>query len=214
MSLQAVIFDLDGVIVFTSEYHYLAWKRLAEEQGCYFDRQKNEKFKGVSRQDCARMLFPEITDASQLEELAIIKNGYYKEFLNELRPESVVTGVLTLLDEIKSGGIKTAVASVSKNTHRVLEKLHLSDHFDCVVDGNGVERSKPAPDVFLAVSENLHIEPSNCVVIEDASAGIEAANVAGMMTIGVGDRLQLAAAKQIVSDVNEIDMKMLFQIFE
>jgi len=188
--IKAVIFDLDGVIVSTDEYHYRAWKRLADEEGIHFDRAINERCRGVSRMDSLEILLEragrEYTDEEK-RELAERKNGYYREFLRDsLGPGDILPGVTELLDELKSRGVKVAVASSSKNAPMILERIAMADRFDACADGNDITRSKPDPQVFLLAAERLRVAPENCLVVEDAEAGVEAALAGGMKALGVG----------------------------
>ncbi|MBN2456588.1 MAG: beta-phosphoglucomutase [Sedimentisphaerales bacterium] len=209
MTLSAVIFDLDGVLVSTAELHYQAWKRLADEKGVPFDKDENEKFKGVSRSDCVQMLFPAIKDETELNRLADTKNSCYKELIETLMPDALFPGARRLIDELKEKNIKTAIASVSKNTKRVLEKLQISDLCDTVVDGYDIKNSKPAPDIFLLCAERLNVKPLECVVIEDAYAGVEAAKRAGMSAVGIGKPKDLANADDVVPSVEFLTIESL-----
>ena len=185
----AVIFDLDGVIVSTDNCHYEAWKRLADEEGIYFDEEINQRLRGVSRMDSLEIIL-ERADRSYSEEekktLADRKNRYYRDLIQKLTPHDLLPGIKPILEGLKANGIKIAVGSSSKNTPLILERLGLKDYFDAVADGNDLTKSKPDPQVFLLAAERLGVVPESCVVVEDADAGVEAALAAGMQVVGVG----------------------------
>ena len=182
-TIQACIFDLDGVIVDTAVYHYKAWKRLANELGFDFTEHDNEKLKGVSRMASLDLILQwgglTKTDAEK-EELAARKNAWYVDMINQMTPAEILPGAKEFVESCKSAGIKTALGSASKNSGTILEKVGIDHLFDVVVDGNRVSKPKPDPEVFLKGAEELHIPPANCVVFEDAIAGIEAAINGGM----------------------------------
>lgn len=187
--LKAVIFDLDGVIVSTDEYHYHGWQRLCDELGIPFDRKKNERLRGVDRMSCVRIIledFPQRDDSEQ-EEMATRKNEYYTEMIADLSAADVLPGALKLFDELDENGIKKVVASASKNAIPVLERLGIVDRFDSVVTGYDYAKGKPAPDVFLTAAGRVGIDPKNCIVVEDALAGVQAGKAAGMLVVGLGD---------------------------
>ncbi|MBI5652388.1 MAG: beta-phosphoglucomutase [Chloroflexi bacterium] len=209
MGLRAVIFDLDGVITDTSRFHYLCWKKLADQHRIFFDEEFNERFKGVSRKDCVRMLFPEIKDDVQLHELAEQKNRYYVEMIRQITPADLFDGTRELLCELHEHGIKTAIGSASKNTLLVLQKLEIAHWFDAIADGTEVAHSKPAPDVFELCARKLRVACSQCVVVEDAQAGIQAAHAAGMTAVGVGSRDLLPEADWVVNSVRDVDLELL-----
>ncbi|MBI5301064.1 MAG: beta-phosphoglucomutase [Chloroflexi bacterium] len=209
MGLRAVIFDLDGVITDTSRFHYLCWKKLADRYHVHFDETFNERFKGVSRKDCVRMLFPEIKDGARLDELADQKNRYYVEMIQQITPADLFEGTRKLLRELHDHGIKTAIGSASKNTALVMQKLEITDLFDAVADGSQVVHSKPAPDVFELCAHKLNVACSECLVLEDAQAGIQAALAAGMTTVGIGSRALLPEADWVVKSVRDLDLGLL-----
>lgn len=189
MPIKAVIFDLDGVICSTDEYHYQAWKALAEELGLHFDRDKNNRLRGISRMASLDIVLEDspvkYDDAHKLQ-LSEKKNAEYKRLLSQLGPEAVFPGVRETLNELRNAGVKTAIGSSSKNTKLILERLGLTDIFDAVADGTDITRSKPDPEVFLCAANKLGIAPEYCAVVEDASAGIQAAKSAGMLAIAYG----------------------------
>ena len=184
-TLRAVIFDLDGVITDTAEYHYLGWKRLADEQGWPFDREKNERLRGVSRMESLDLILDgrRLPEAEKVE-LATRKNRYYVESLEQVTPDDLLPGARELLTACKEAGLKIAIASSSRNARTVLDRLEIAPVFDAISDGNSVERAKPAPDLFLHAADQLGVPPAACAVIEDAESGVEAALAAGMLAIG------------------------------
>lgn len=187
--IEAVIFDLDGVIVSTDEYHYLAWKELADRLGVPFDRERNDALRGVSRMESLElMLGPRAGEftASEKHDLAAVKNARYRVLLDRLTPDDVLPGVRDLLDELRAAGIRLAIGSSSKNSPVILERIGMADSFDAVADGNRISRSKPDPEVFLLAAADLGLEPSRCVVVEDAMAGVDAGIAAGMRVLAVG----------------------------
>lgn len=212
MGLQAVIFDLDGVITDTSRFHYLGWKKLADQYRVPFDEKFNERFKGVSRKDCVRLLFPEIKDESRLDDLADQKNRYYVAMIQQLTPADLFDGARKLLRELHDHGIKTAIGSASKNTPLVMQRLEITDLFDAVTDGTEVRRSKPAPDVFELCARKLNVTCSACIVLEDAQAGIQAALAAGMTAVGIGSRELLPTADWVVNSVRDLDPDLLSRL--
>ena len=200
--IKAVIFDLDGVIVSTDEYHYRGWKKMADEEGIYFDRAINERLRGVSRMESLDILLEKSDknySADEKEALATRKNNYYREMLEQITSCDILPGVMSFLNELKSRGIKMAIGSSSKNAPAILEYIGLNHFFDAVADGNNISKSKPHPEVFLLAAKLLNIEPENCLVVEDAEAGVEAGVAANMKVLAVGSastdkRASLASA--------------------
>lgn len=187
--LKAVIFDLDGVITDTAEYHYSAWKRLADEEGIPFGREANERLRGVSRRDSLLLILDEISVSEErLLEMMARKNDYYLEMLEQISPEDLLPGVADLLDELDAAGIPYAIASASRNARAVVEQLGIKERLQLVADGNSVPRAKPAPDLFRFAAAGLNLPPAQCLVVEDAAAGIEAALAAGMPALALGPR--------------------------
>ena len=186
--IKAVIFDLDGVIVSTDECHYLAWKQLADEEGIYFDRTINERLRGVSRMESLEIVLERAEKKYSDEEklaLAETKNNQYKEYIKSLTPDDILEGVMDNLEDLKAKGIKIAIGSSSKNTPIILKQIGLDNYFDAVSDGNNISKSKPDPEVFLKAADMLGIPYENCMIVEDADAGIEAGKRAGMKTLAV-----------------------------
>lgn len=186
--IKAVIFDLDGVIVSTDNCHYKAWKKMADEENIYFDRKINDRLRGVSRMASLEIVLEKrkkdysVTEKYQLAER---KNEYHKDLINELTPEDILPGVKDRLKELKENGIKVAIGSSSKNTPIILRQIGLENFFDAVSDGNNITHSKPNPEVFVKAAEMLGIAVEECMIVEDADAGIEAGKCAGMKTLAV-----------------------------
>jgi beta-phosphoglucomutase len=210
MHLKAVIFDLDGVIVSTDEHHYQSWKRLTAEEGIYFDRKINERLRGISRMESLEIVLERsrksyTAEAKQL--LATRKNSYYQELIQKLTPQNILPGVLTFLEELKKLGVKIAIGSSSKNTPLILKQIGLDSYFDAVVDGNDIKRSKPDPEVFLLAAQRLGIPPDNCLVVEDAEAGVEAALAGGMRVLGLGSASKCPRASLRTADLSTVSME-------
>jgi kojibiose phosphorylase len=199
LDLRGVIFDLDGVITDTAEYHYLGWQKLADEEGLFFNRQANEGLRGVSRRgSLLKIVGDKQYSETQLQEMMERKNRYYVDFIQTVTPRDLLPGAIALLDELKQAGIKIALGSASKNARTVIEKLGISDRFDVIADGYSVTQPKPAPELFLYAAEQLGLEPAQCVVVEDAAAGIEAALAAGMFAVGLGPAERVGAAHVVL----------------
>ncbi len=207
--IKGFIFDLDGVITDTAEYHYLGWKKLAEEEGLAFDREFNEKFRGVSRMECLDLLL-EANDRKvtpeERKELAERKNNYYREYLKSISEDNLLEGIEEILKRVKTEGYKMAIASASKNTKIVVNKLDIKDMFDTISDGYSVKNSKPAPDLFLHTAEKMDLKPAECVVFEDAEAGIDAALAANMTAVGIGPDSRVGHAHYRFDSVKDVDL--------
>lgn len=212
MNRTGFIFDLDGVIVDTAKYHYLAWKHLANELGFDFTEEQNELFKGVSRKRCLEILLDiggvEATQ-QQFDTWMVEKNEDYLGYIEKMDASEILPDVPKVLNYLKERQIPIALGSASKNAKPILEKVKLLPYFDVVVDGNNVTKAKPDPEVFLIAAQRLHVKPENCVVFEDAVAGIEAANAAGMVSIGIGDADTLSSAQYNFKDFTEIKVAFL-----
>ena len=211
--LKAVIFDLDGVITDTSEYHYQAWKRLADEEGIPFNRDDNDKLRGVSRKECLKILLKgKQVSAEQFQEMMDRKNRYYVELLRQMTSENILSGAKEIVLELKKRGIKTAIASVSKNTRTVLQGTEIEDLFDVIADGHSVKNTKPAPDIFLFAAKELGIKPEDCIVVEDAEAGIDAALAGNMLPIGIGPEERVGKAQYRFKKTGDITLTKLLKI--
>jgi len=211
-NIKAVIFDLDGVLVDTAKYHYLAWRKLAEELNIEFSLQDNERLKGVSRMQSLEIIL-EIgnlkLDYDTKIELAKKKNTWYVEYIAKLSPQDILPGVIGFLESIKTYGIKVALGSASKNSMLILDKLNLTNYFDSIIDGTKVSKAKPDPEVFLKGAEALKALPSECIVFEDAEAGVEAAINAGMYCIGIGSKNILKKANLVLSGFSDMTFDKL-----
>lgn len=209
-ALRGVIFDLDGVLTDTAELHYLAWKRLAEKEGIPFDRQTNERLRGVSRRESLLIILGDRPASErELEEMMALKNGYYQDSLEGLDRTSFLPGSVALLKQVRAAGLKVAVASASKNARQVISKLEIDELVDAVSDGHSVERQKPAPDLFVHAANQLGLTPEECVVLEDAEAGVRAALAAGAWTVGVGPRERVGEADVVLSDLESVNWRGL-----
>jgi kojibiose phosphorylase len=203
--VQGVIFDLDGVLTDTAEFHYRAWQRLADEAGIPFDRQANEALRGVSRRESLLRIVGERNyREEQLQEMMERKNRYYVDSIQEVTPDDLLPGAIALLNELRAAGMKIAIGSASKNARAVIENLGIADKVDAIADGYSVERSKPAPDLFLHAAELLGLKPAQCVVVEDAASGIEAGLAAGMLTIGLGPVERVGAAHVVLPNLEGV----------
>jgi beta-phosphoglucomutase len=195
MTIKAFIFDLDGVLTDTAEYHYRAWKALADELRIPFTREENEKLRGISRRDSLLLIlkdrhYPE----DQIQDMMKRKNELYLEFIHAVTPRDMLPGARELLEEIRAAGLKSALGSASKNAPEVIERLGIASLLDVISDGQSVARQKPAPDLFLHAAAQLKLSPAECVVVEDAAAGIEAALAGGFRAVGLGPRKRVGAA--------------------
>ena len=215
MSLKACIFDLDGVIVDTAKYHYLAWKKLAVMLNIHFNEKYNERLKGVSRIASLDIIL-EIggikLDEKKKAEYAAMKNEWYLDYIRRMTPDEILAGSLELISELKNAGIKVALGSASKNTPLILERLGIEKLFDAVADGNVVSKAKPDPEVFIKAAEMVGVDPGDCVVFEDAIAGVEAALNAGMLCIGIGSEKVLTDAHYVISGLDKMNLRKLRKI--
>ena len=214
---RGFIFDLDGVIVDTAKYHYLAWKNLANQLGFDFTKEQNELFKGVSRKRCLEILLEignrEATQ-EEFETWMVEKNVDYLKYIENMDASEILPDVPRVLEFLKENNIPIALGSASKNAQPILEKVGLLHYFDAIVDGNNVTKAKPNPEVFLLAAKQLNVLPEECVVFEDAVAGVQAANAAKMMSIGIGDKNVLAEAQLIFTDFTEISTNFIKDLIE
>ncbi|MBX2916919.1 MAG: beta-phosphoglucomutase [Cyclobacteriaceae bacterium] len=210
--IEAVIFDLDGVIVDTAHYHYIAWKRLASEFGITLTPAHNELLKGVSRMRSLEIVLSlgniQLSD-SEKEALADKKNKWFIEYIESVRPEEIFPGVKEMLVDCRKKNLKVALASSSKNAPRVIELLGVANLFDTMVDGTMITHTKPDPEIFLLAAKRLGVSPDKCVVFEDAEAGVVAALAAGMKCVGVGSPDQLRRANVIVKQTSDFNLSNL-----
>lgn len=207
--IKACIFDLDGVIVDTAHYHYLAWKRLADELGYPLTEEENERLKGVSRMQSLNIVLQLAgisLNASHREILANKKNSWFNEYVQQMTPHAIFPGVRQLIRSLRSKDVKVGLASSSKNARTVVRLLDIQNEFDAIVDGNMIQYTKPHPEIFLMTARNLGVDPADCVVIEDAEAGIEAARAAGMKCIGIGSADVLQKANIVFRNTSDIKL--------
>ena len=214
---KAVLFDLDGVITDTAEYHYLAWKSLAEELGIEgVNRSFYEQLKGVSRDDSLQKILDlgQLTVSSEeFAELADRKNRNYVDMIQKVSPRDIYPGILELLRALREKGIKIALASASKNGPFLLKQMDIEDYFDAVADPAKIAVSKPAPDIFLAAAEQVGVPISACIGIEDAQAGIQAIQAAGALPVGVGKAEDLGASIDLVPDTSHLTLPYLEEVW-
>ena len=207
--LQACLFDLDGVIVDTARYHFIAWRQIADELGIVFTERDNERLKGVSRQRSLDILL-EIgglhPDDDTKAKLAERKNGLYLDYIRKLTPGELLPGAEAFVRQSRGAGLKTALATASRNSALILDRLGIRALFDAVVDGNKVTRTKPDPEVFLLCAQELGVEPRRCAVFEDSEAGIEAAHTAGMFAVGIGSPAILKRADIVVPGLGGLSL--------
>ena len=212
MKIKACLFDLDGVVVDTAKYHYLAWKKIANDLGFDFSEKDNERLKGVSRMESLDILLElgQIKVGLLLKkELAATKNSLYISYIQKMTSDEILPGVINFLDELQNSGIKIALGSASKNAMAILEMIHLTQKFDAVIDGNKVSRAKPDPEVFLNGAAELGIDPQKCLVFEDAQAGIDAARNGGMHVIGIGQSENLKNADHVILGFKTLNLNQL-----
>ncbi len=204
---KAFIFDLDGVIVYTDQFHYQAWKRMADRIGVYFDESINNRLRGVSRMESLNIILEQYdTDLTQKEkeDLAEEKNHIYRQLLGNMTPADVSDEVRDTLIELKRKGHKLAIGSSSKNARFILEKVALLDFFDAVSDGNNIKNSKPDPEVFIKAAKFLGERTDRCIVVEDAYAGIDAAKAGGMEAAAIGDAASYEKADYVLSSFKDL----------
>lgn len=205
----ACIFDLDGVIVDTARYHYLAWKRLAQSWGFDFSEHDNEALKGVSRVESLKLILrlggKTLTEA-EFDAALANKNAWYLEYIHQIGPEEILPGVLAFLQSVRARGMKIALGSASKNARLILQQIGLLEAFDVIVDGNKVSAAKPDPEVFLRAAQEMNVAPQACVVFEDAVSGVQAACAASMSVVGIGRAEILQQADWVLADFLDVDI--------
>jgi beta-phosphoglucomutase len=206
--IKACIFDLDGVLVDTAHYHFLAWKRLAKEFDYELTEEINEQLKGVSRMKSLEIVLKH-ANVSVVEQkkqaLTDRKNAWFTDYVHKMKPEELYPGVKELFSTLRKDTIRIALASSSKNAKTIIEILGIQHEFEAVVDGNMIIHSKPDPEIFLLAAKKLGLNPADCVVFEDAEAGVEAAVAAGMKCVGVGNPAQLRKANQVVKSIEDFN---------
>mgnify|MGYP001820667918 CR=1 FL=1 len=213
--LKGFLFDLDGVIVDTAKYHFLAWKRLADDLKINFTIEDNELLKGVSRMASLDIVLGlgnlELSEDEKLT-LATRKNEWYVDYITKMDSDEILPGALDFLKEAKDKGIKVALGSASKNAQTILERLEITSYFDAIISGNEVSKAKPDPEVFLLGAKSVGLEPQECVVFEDAQAGVQAAINAGMKCIGIGEVSILGDADLVVDGLHAISVENVLKI--
>lgn len=206
--VKACIFDLDGVLVDTAHYHFLAWKRLAKEFDYELTEEINEQLKGVSRMKSLEIVLKHANislEEQKKTSLADRKNGWFTDYVHKMKPEELFPGVKELFAKLRKDQIKIALASSSKNAKTIIEILGIEHEFEAVVDGNMIVHSKPDPEIFLLAAEKLKLTPADCVVFEDAEAGVEAALAARMKCVGIGSPAQLGKANLVVNAIGQFN---------
>ncbi|HXJ99850.1 MAG TPA: beta-phosphoglucomutase [Gelidibacter sp.] len=217
MSKKAFIFDLDGVIVDTAKYHFLAWRKLANSMGFDFTHEQNEQLKGVSRVKSLEKILAwgnKSVSEDEFNKLMVQKNEDYLTYIEKMDAQEILPDVAKTLDFLKEKEQHIALGSASKNARMILEKVNLLEKFDVLVDGNDVANAKPNPEVFLNAAKQLQANPKDCIVFEDAVAGIQAANNAGMVSIGIGDKNTLHEANYVFKNFTEITTDFLSQLID
>lgn len=213
--IHACLFDLDGVLVDTAKYHYLAWKRLAQELGFDFTEQDNERLKGVSRMASLDILLSigklTLEDAKK-QELAARKNDWYVESISNMDHTEILPGALEFLQACRDNGLKTALGSASKNAMAILNNTGLAPYFDAIIDGTRTSSAKPDPEVFTLGAQELGVPAKDCVVFEDAEAGVEAARRAGMSCIGIGSAATLGQADFVIASLADMTVERLSEL--
>lgn len=217
--LQAFIFDLDGVITDTAEFHYLAWKALGEELGIPFTREFNEELKGVSRMDSLEKILTLANrendfSLKEKEALASKKNEHYVRLIANITPDDILPGIKDLIKEVKEKGYKLGLASVSKNAFTVMDSLELRGEFNVIVDAATIAKGKPDPEIFLTAAKLLNVDPSACIGIEDAAAGVDSIKDAGMFAVGVGSEESLAKADIIYSSTEQLSLSNIMIAYQ
>lgn len=213
-AIDAVLFDLDGVIVRSDEYHYRGWKQLADEEGWDFDKTLNHQLRGVSRMDSLQIILDHNNVEISEEEkraLADRKNGYYRESLSDMNEGDYIPGAVELMNELSKSSVKMAICSSSRNAPFILDVLGIADRFETVVSGHDIDRAKPDPQIFLLAAERMSVPAARCVVFEDAESGIQAAINAGMHSVGVGSSDHLPSATVVVADLTEVSVERLLE---
>lgn len=205
--IKGVIFDLDGVLLFTDKYHYKAWKSLADKLRIPFDEKVNDRLRGVSRMESLNIVLSysdQTFSETEKEVMAAEKNALYREYLQKMTPSDVSDDTRAVLEGLRERGLKLAIGSSSKNTPLILEKTGIAKYFHAVSDGNNITHSKPDPEVFLKAAEYLNLQPCECIVVEDAEAGIDAGNAGGFLTVGIGCAAQYEKTDHPIKSLSEL----------
>ena len=209
---KGVIFDLDGVIVDTAKFHFLAWRKLANDLGFDFTEEQNEQLKGVSREDSLKKILDwgelELSKTEFKRQMAL-KNENYLSYVAKMDEDEILPGVQKVIDYLVEHNVPFALGSASKNARNILKKVNLLDKFDAIVDGTDVSKAKPDPEVFLIAANKLNVKPENSIVFEDSVAGVQAANNAKMISIGIGEQKTLGEADYVFTDFTEIDIEFI-----
>lgn len=208
MAVHGILFDLDGVLVFTDKYHYLAWKELADSLGIFFDEQINDRLRGVSRMESLEIILENAGESTFTPEekvqLAERKNATYRRLLEQMQPSDVDEEVRRTLTELHNRGYLLALGSSSKNARYIMERTALMDYFDGIVDGTNITKSKPDPEVFVKAAGRLNLKPEECAVVEDADAGIRAAKDGGMLAVAIGEKVTENATDYRISGISQL----------
>lgn len=213
--IKGIIFDLDGVLVTTDTYHYKAWKRLADELNIPFTTEDNERLKGVSRMASLEIILSlgqKTYTEDEKHTFAKRKNDWYVASIKKMNKDAILPGTENFLKAVQARDLKIALGSASKNAPTILARLNLTHYFDAIIDGNSVSKTKPDPEVFLKGAEALELSPEECIVFEDAKAGVEAANVGGMAAIGIGKKADLPGAKAYYERLKDVDLEDLLAL--
>ena len=211
--IRGFIFDLDGVLTDTAEYHYRAWKRLADDEGIPFTREDNEHLRGIPRRESLLLILKGRTyPEEKIQEMMERKNNYYLEFIREISPADLLPGARELLEEIRQAGLKSALGSASKNAPDVVRRLGIAGLLDVVSHGGSVTKQKPAPDLFLYAARQLDLQPDECVVVEDAAAGIQAGRAGGFHTLGLGPRERVGEAEIVMDSLQNVRLNEILAL--
>lgn len=209
---KGIIFDLDGVITETAEYHYQSWQRMADEEGLEFNREINEKLRGVSRKRSLEIILGDKKlSENEMKRLMDIKNSYYQEYLKDMDEADLLPGAKELIDNSIDNGFKLAIASSSKNAKTVISALGIGDLFETISDGFSVKNPKPAPDLFILTARKMGLTSDQCIVFEDASAGIDAAQAANMLSVGIGPENRVGHADFRFDKVKDVELEIILK---
>ncbi len=214
--MKACIFDLDGVLVDTAKYHFIAWKRLANDLGVEFTEHDNEQLKGLSRDASLEYILVKAgitATSSEREVWKELKNSWYLDLVNQMPEDEVLPNCKELLADLKSHEIKIGLGSASKNAKLILDRVNITHYFDTIIDGTKTSKSKPDPEVFLLGAKEINCNATDCIVFEDAISGVKAAKTGGFFTIGIGEQSVLGEANVVLPDLKELNYKQLLKIF-